>query len=615
MRASQLIPVITLLGAGSWLTTAALAQRARFDVLITNGRIVDGTGAPWFRGDVGIEGDRITAVGALAGATATTVVDAAGLVVAPGFIDLLGQSEFNVLVDARAASKIRQGVTTEITGEGSSIAPVNERMIQEGAANAAHYGVAQDWRTLGDYFHRLEQQSRPAINVGTFVGAGTLRNYVIGKDDRPATSAELERMKQLVAEAMEQGALGVSTSLQYVPDRFASTDEIVELAKVAARYGGVYFTHQRSEGARIFESLDEVFAIAERASIPAEIWHLKTAYKANFGKMPEVLRRIEAARARGLDITADQYPYTRASNGLDSCLPLWVREGGVEKTISRLRDPATRARVRREMIDPNATTWENQWYGSNGGDGVMLSSVLNDDLRKYEGMTLTAIGKAMGKDPRDAVMDLVIADRGESSVITSIMDENDVRAALKNPLVGVGTDSGARAEDGKLAGSKSHPRGWGSFPRILGQYVRDEQLLPLEEAVRKMTSKAAIRVHINDRGILRPGMMADITIFDPLRVRDAATFNEPNHYAVGIQHVFVNGRRVVANGAITDERPGRPLRGPGSRQSSVAGLRSPVNSRQAAVAGRLSVVASRPPAVAGQSLAASPQLAAASPTY
>ncbi len=565
MRFSSLVPALALVAAVTCLVAAPAAQRARFDVLITNGRIVDGTGAPWFRGDIGLAGDRIAAIGALGDATTVTRVDATNLVVAPGFIDLLGQSEFNVLVDGRAASKILQGVTTEITGEGSSIAPVNDRLIQEGAANAAHFGVVQDWRTLADYFRRLEQRSRPAINVGTFVGAGGLRNYVIGKDDRPATAAELDRMKQLVAEAMAQGALGLSTSLQYVPDRFASTDEIVELARVAARAGGVYFTHQRSESSRIVESLDEVFAIAERANIPAEIWHLKTAYKANFGKMPQVLRQIEAARARGLDITANQYPYTRASNGLDSCLPLWSREGGLEKTLARLKDPATRERIKKDMDDANATTWENQWSGANGGDGVLLSTVLNDDLRKYEGMTLTSIGKLMGKDPRDAVIDLVIADRGESSVITSIMDEDDVRTALGHPLVGIGTDSGARAEDGKLAESKSHPRGWGSFPRILGQYVRDEHLLTLEEAVRKMTSKAATRVHLNDRGVLRPGLMADITIFDPVRIRDVATFNDPNHYAVGVMHVFVNGTRVVADGAITSERPGRPLRGPGTR--------------------------------------------------
>jgi N-acyl-D-amino-acid deacylase len=567
MRKSALLfglPAILLLVVFS---VAIVAQRrvSRFDVLIRNGRIVDGTGAPWFRGDVGIVGDRISVLGSIGDATAATVIDATNLVVAPGFIDLLGQSEFNILVDSRGASKILQGVTTEVTGEGSSIAPVNDRLIQEAALQAAHFGISQDWRTLADYFKRLEERSRPAINIGTFVGAGGVRNYVIGKDDRPATAAELEKMKQLVAQAMEDGALGLSTSLQYVPDRFASTAEIIELAKVAARYGGVYFTHQRSESGRIFESLDEVFTIAESAAIPAEIWHLKTAYKDNFGRMPEVLRRIEAARSRGLDVTANQYPYDRASNGLDACLPLWVREGGLDKMIARSQDPALRERIKKDMNEPNPQTWENQWYGSNGGDGVMLSSVLNPELRKYEGMTLTEIGKAMGKDPRDAVMDLVIADRGESSVIISIMSEEDVRTALKHSLVGIGTDSPAKAEDGKLSESKSHPRAWGSFPRILGRYVREENLLSLEEAIRKMTSKAAARVQLDDRGLLRPGMMADITIFDPVTIRDVSTFADPTHYSLGIKHVFVNGRAVVSNGAITKERPGRPIRGPGYR--------------------------------------------------
>jgi len=561
--------VVAAAAAAVFAGVVGALQRASngFDVLIKNGRIVDGTGAPWFRGDVGITGDRIVAVGSLSDRPAAATIDATDLVVAPGFIDLLGQSEFHVLVDGRAASKILQGVTTEVTGEGKSIAPVNDRLIEEERPSAQHFGVAQNWRTLADYFRRLETQSRPAINMATFVGAGGVRNYVIGKDDRPATAAELEQMKRLVATAMEQGALGLSTSLQYVPDRFASTDEIVELAKVAAKYGGVYFTHQRSESGRIFESVDEVIAISRQAGIPAEIWHLKTAYKSNWGKMPEVLRRLEQARAGGVDVTANQYPYPRASNGLDACLPLWVREGGLDKMLARLRDPAQRERIKREMEDPDVTGWENQWYGSGGGDGVMLSSVLNPELRKYEGQTLTQIGKAMGKDPRDAVMDLVIADRGESSVIISIMSEEDVRTALQHRLVGIGTDSGAQAEDGKLSESKSHPRAWGSFPRILGKYVRDEHLLTLEEAIRKMTSKAAARVHLSDRGILRPGMMADITIFDPATIQDVSTFDDPKHYSAGVKHVFVNGKRVVAGGAITSQRPGRPLRGPGYRGS------------------------------------------------
>ena len=534
-----------------------------FDVLITGGRIVDGTGAPWFKGDVAIAGDRIAAMGQLAGRPALQTIDATGLIVAPGFIDMLGQSEFNVLVDGRAASKIMQGVTTEITGEGQSIAPANDRMITEGKPNWDHFKVVQDFRTLAGYFQRLETRSRTAINIGTFVGAGGVRDYVIGSDNVPSTPATLDRMKALVAETMKDGALGLSSSLQYVPDRFNSTDDLVEMAKVAASYGGVYLTHLRSESGAMNEALDETFAIAERAKIPAEIWHLKTAYKANWGRMPAVLKRIEEARARGLDVTANQYPYTRASNDLDSCLPLWVREGNNDQMIARLKDPALRERIKAEMDDAHATGWENQWYGSGGGDGVMVASVLNRDLRKYEGMTLTEVGRAMGKDARDALIDLVIADQGQTACIISIMAEEDVRAALAHPLVSIDTDSGARAEDGPLSESRSHPRAWGTFARILGKYVRDEKLLTLEDAIRKMTSRSAARVGLHDRGILKPGMAADITVFDPATIRDVATFEDPNHYSVGVRHVFVNGRAVVANGVITSERPGRPLRGPG----------------------------------------------------
>jgi N-acyl-D-amino-acid deacylase len=535
---------------------------AAFDVLITNGRVVDGTGAPWYRADIGIAGDRITAIGRLAGHAATTTIDASNLVVAPGFIDMLGQSEFNILVDGRAASKITQGITTEITGEGSSIAPVNDRLMGLAKAQYDHYKVAQDFRTLGEYFGRLERNP-PAINVGSFVGAGGLRAFVVGDGQRAATAPELERMQALVAQAMQEGALGLSTSLQYVPGRFASTDEIVELARVAAAHGGIYISHQRSESAQIIPSLDEVFAVAERASIPAEVWHLKTAYKANWGRMGEVLAHFAAARARGLDVTANMYPYDRASNGLDACLPLWVREGGLDAMLARLKDPAQRDRIKRDMDDGAAKDWENQWYGSGGGSGVLLSTVLDPSLRKWEGKTLAEIGTEMGKDPRDAVMDLVIADRGESSVIISIMREDDVRLALSNPMIAIGTDSGARAEDGPFSQSKSHPRAWGSFARILGKYVRDEQLMTLEDAVRRFTSRPASRLGIADRGLLRPGFKADVTMFDPARIRDVSTFVDPTHYSEGVRHVLVNGKAVVANGKITDARPGQPVRGPG----------------------------------------------------
>ncbi len=534
-----------------------------FDVIIANGRVVDGTGAPWFRADIGITGDRITALGNLADATATTRIDAAGQVVAPGFIDLLGQSEFNVLVDPRAASKITQGITTEITGEGGSIAPVSDRMMADRKASYDHFKIAQDWRSLDEYFARLEK-STAAINVGTFVGSGGLRDYVVGKEDRPATPDELTKMKALVAEAMEDGALGLSSSLQYIPNRFSSTAELVELAKVAAGHGGIYITHQRSDGNQVFESVDEVLAIAERANIPAEIWHLKTAYKANWGKMTEVLRRIEAARAKGLRVSANIYPYDRASNGLDACLPVWVREGGTDAMLTRLADPATRARVKREMDDPNAP-FENQWYGSGGPAGVMLSTVLDPSLRKYEGLNFVEIGKAMGKDPRDAAIDLVIADKANSDVIISIMKESDVVEVMRTPWVSFDTDSGARAVDGPLSESKSHPRAWGTFTRVLGKYVREDGVLTLEEAVRKATSQAAIRVGLTDRGLVRPGMAADLVVFDPATVKDLATFEQPSQYSAGMNYVLVNGRAVVAKGVITAERPGRALRGPGYR--------------------------------------------------
>jgi dihydroorotase/N-acyl-D-amino-acid deacylase len=542
--------------------------RESFDVLITGGRVVDGTGAPWFRADLGIVGDRIVAIGQLADREAKIRIDASNLVVAPGFIDMLGQSEFNVLVDPRAASKITQGITTEITGEGASIAPLNEALISSAQAQYRRFKVDLDFRTLGEYFARLER-TRPALNVGSFVGAGGVRAYVVGQTQRPATPPELDQMKTLVAQAMEQGALGLSTSLQYVPGRFASTDEIVELARVAREHGGIYISHQRSESSQIIPSLDEVFAIAERANIPAEVWHLKTAYRANWGRMPEVLKHFEAARARGLDVTFNMYPYDRASNGLDACLPLWVREGGLDQMLTRLNDPSLRDRIKRDMDDPNTKDWENQWYGSGGGAGVMVSTVLDPALRKWEGKSLFQIGNEMGKDPRDAAMDLVIADRGETSVIISIMREDDVRAALAHPMMSIGTDSGARAEDGPLSESKSHPRAWGSFPRVLGRYVRDEKLIALEEAIRRFTSRPAARVGIADRGILRPGFKADITIFNPDTVRDLSTFEDPTHYSQGVEHVFVNGRAVIANGKITNERPGEPIRGPGAARRAV----------------------------------------------
>jgi N-acyl-D-amino-acid deacylase len=535
---------------------------AEFDIVITNGQIIDGTGAPWVARDIAIAGDRIVAIGDLSKASARKRLDAKGLAVSPGFIDVQGQSEFNVLVDNRAASKITQGVTTEITGEGSSIAPINDRLKKEIPDVANKYGVTLDWSTLDEYFQHFER-TKSAINLGTFVGAGGVRNYVMGTVNRPASPAELEQMRQLVAQAMQDGAMGISTALEYVPDTFASTDEIVELAKVARQYGGVYFTHQRSETDAIFSSLDEVFAIARRANISTTIWHLKTAYHENFGKMPEVLRRIQEARAQGIDVAASAYPYTRASNGLTSSFPPWVSEGGIDQMIARFQDPVQRERIKKEMDQPS-TTWENEWLGSGGdGSGIMLVGLMNPELTKYEGMTLQEIGRQQNKDPKDVAMEIVTADHGHTAQIISIMDERDVRAAVSSPIVTYGSDSEAQAEDGPLSKTKAHPRAFGTFPRILGIYAREEHTMSLEEAVRKMTSLAASRVGLMDRGILRPGAFADIAVFDPKTIHDTATFADPMHYSVGVRYVFVNGRPVVWDGTITDERPGRPVRGAG----------------------------------------------------
>ena len=532
------------------------APAAPCDLLFVGGRVVDGTGAPWFRADVCVVGDRIAAVGDLARVPAARRVDASGLVVSPGFIDMLGQSEYNVLVDPRAASKITQGITTELTGEGSSIAPVNARMIDADRDVWAHYGVTPDWTDLDGYFRAFER-ARPTINLGTFVGAGGVRDLIVGKDDRPASADELKAMEAAVARAMEQGAFGLFSSLMYVPDRFASTDELIALARVAARYGGSYITHQRSEEDAIDSSLDEVFRIAREAKLPAQIYHLKTSGKKNWGRMPAVLKRIEQARQSGLDVSADMYPYPASSNSLDASLPLWVREGGHEKMLARLRDPATRAKAKKSFLD------ENPDWPDGGASRIMVVSVLDPALKKYEGRTLDEIGRAEGKDPLDVMVDVVVADRANTGKITFSMSEDDVRTALRHPLVSLGTDSGARATDGIYAQEKSHPRAWGSAARILGRYVREERLLSLEEAVRKMTSLPTSRMGIPDRGILRPGMMADLVAFDPATVRDRSTFADPFHYSEGIPYVAVNGRLVVDGGRITGERPGRVLRGPG----------------------------------------------------
>ncbi len=539
-------------------TTASVAP---YDILIKNGQIIDGSGRPGYTADLAVKGDRIVRIGNLKNAKATRVIDARGLVVAPGFIDMLGQSETYVLIDNRAMSKVMMGVTTEITGEGESIAPINERLIKEQEDFNRRYNLTVDWRTLDEYFRRLEKQGI-GVNMGTFVGATQVRAYVIGFDNRPPTPSELEQMKRLVGEAMEDGALGLSTSLQYVPARFAKTDEIIELAKVARRHGGIYATHQRSEANALDESLEEVFEIARRARIPVEIWHLKTAYQKNWGRMPEVLEKIRKARAQGLDITADVYPYIAGSTSLSACLPPWALEGGTEKMLGRLRDPQTRERLKKE-ISTDSKEWENIYLGSGGASGVLIGSVITRSLEWAQGKRVSEIATEQQKEPLDAVFDLILADHGQTGAIYFMMSEADLRAAMRARFVSFCTDSGARATDGPLAGAKSHPRGWGSYPRILGRYVREERLLTLEKAIQKMTGMPATRVGLRDRGFLRAGMFADITVFDPQSVIDRATFEMSNQYPQGIQYVVVNGQISVDEGQRTLALAGRPIRGPG----------------------------------------------------
>jgi len=558
------ISILLIASLLSFPATIPKAQSVAFDVVIMNGRIVDGSGNPWFVGDVGIKGDRIAGVGHLGATRAVRRIDASGLVVAPGFIDMLGQSEYNLLIDPRAESKVFQGVTTEVTGEGGSIAPLNDYIIDENKPLFDHFKLTVDWTTLSGYFDRLDR-SRSAINLATYVGATQVRQYVLRDENRAPTRAELEQMRSLVAAAMEDGAVGLSTSLIYAPAFYAKTEELIELAKVAARYGGVYATHMRNEGDSEMQALDEAFRIGREAHIPVEIFHLKVSGKQNWGKMQDVVKKIEGARASGIDVTADQYPYVAGATSLGASIPPWVHEGGNGQFIARLKDPATRQKIKGEMR-VLSDKWENLYMDVGGGEGILVAGVLNRDLAQYEGKRISEVAQMMGKsDDIDALMDLVIADNGQTGAIYFMASEDDVKLALRQPWVSVGTDHEEVATTGPLSEGNAHPRGYGSFPRILGRYVRDEHLLTLEAAIRKMTSLAANRVHLADRGLLKPGFFADIAIFDPEQIHDVATFEKPNRLSVGIRYVMVNGKLVIDSGKQTQALPGRPLRGQGYR--------------------------------------------------
>jgi dihydroorotase/N-acyl-D-amino-acid deacylase len=534
-----------------------------FDIVIENGRIIDGTGSPWYSGDIGVRGGRIATIGELRAAPARKRIDAAGMVVAPGFIDMLGQSDLTILVEPRLPSKIFQGITTEITGEGGSVAPLNDAIIRADRTWYDHYGITPDWRSLAQYFVRLEKQ-RIGINFATYVGATQVRRMVLGDADRQPSPAELDRMRALVRTAMEEGAVGVSTSLQYAPAPYATTDELIALAKEAARYGGIYATHMRSEGDTEMEAIDEAIRIGREAGIPVEIWHLKVAGRSNWGRMPAVIARIDSARASGVDISANTYAYPAWFNSFSAFVPPWAHDGGDSAMIARLQDPAARARIRRDMTTPGGD-WDNEWQEIPGPEAVLIGVVQNPELLPLQGKTLAEVAAAQGKDPIDALLDILVADKAFTSGAVFGMSEEDVALALLQPWTSLDNDSEGTSPDGPLGREHPHPRAYGTFPRVIRKYVREEQRLTLPDAIRKFTSLPAQRMRLTDRGVLKQGMWADIVVFDPDSLRDLATFAAPNQLSVGMRYVLVNGVPVIAEGKMTGALPGKVLRGAGSR--------------------------------------------------
>ncbi len=536
-------------------------EAAPFDVIIKNGHILDGAGGPWYAADIGIRGDRIAAIGKLDGEQSKKVIDATGRVISPGFIDMLGQSETALLIDNRSLSKLSQGITTEITGEGGSIAPQDEKTLATLKPFLDHFHLTIDWTTLDGYFSRLAKDGTP-LNLGTYVGAAQVREAVIGDDDRAPTPAELDHMKALVAQAMKDGALGVSTALIYPPGHYAKTDELIELAKAAAPYGGIYATHMRSEGATEMDALDEAIRIGREAGVPVEIFHLKVSGKSRWGTMPRIVAKIQAARDSGLDIRADQYPYIAGATALASCLPPWVADGGTAKLLERLRDPKIRARIKREMAVDHKE-WENLYYDSGDGPGILISGVVNPALKKYDGKTVAQMAKGEGKPELDALFDFILADHAQTGALYFMASDKDMLYALKQPWTSIGLDASELSLDGLLFEPHTHPRAFGSMPRFLGRYVRDERLMPLAEAIRKITSMPAQREHLTNRGLIKTGFYADITIFDPATIIDRATYTDPTQLSEGVDYVFVNGQLEYDDGKLTAAKAGRPLRGPG----------------------------------------------------
>jgi dihydroorotase/N-acyl-D-amino-acid deacylase len=542
-------------------STLGHASDAAFDIVITTGHIVDGTGSPWYSGDVGIRDGRIAAIGSLSAAPRKRTIDAAGRVVAPGFIDMLGQSETTILVDPRLPSKIYQGITTEITGEGGSAAPLTKAIVDADRPVYAHYKIDVDWETFRQYFARLEKQGM-GINLASYVGATQVRRVVLGDADVQPTSEQLEKMKALVRDAMNDGAVGVSTSLQYAPAPYARTEEIIALAAEASKFGGIYATHMRDEGDAVLEAIDEAARIGREAHIPVEIWHLKVAGKNNWGRMPQVVAKINQARAQGSDISANTYAYPAWFNSMSAFVPPWAHDGGDAKLIERLQDPATRARIRKELETPSGN-WDNEWQEIPGPEAVMIGVVQNPELKKFQGKRLTEVAEAMHKDAMDALFDLLIEDKAFTECAVFGMSEPDVALALQQPWVSIDNDSSGTSPEGILGEEHPHPRAYGTFPRILRKYVREEKKLTLEEAIRKFSALPAQRMRLTDRGVLKQGMWADVVVFDPETVRDLATFDDPNRLSEGMDFVLVNGVPVIESGKMTGALPGKVLRGAG----------------------------------------------------
>ena len=539
----------------------ASTQPQTFDMIVRGGTVYDGTGSAGRRIDVGIKGDRITGLGDYSSATAATILDAAGLAVAPGFINMLSWSTESLLVDGRSQGEIRQGVTTQIFGEGSSMGPLNDAMKKRAVEQMGDIKYEITWTTLAEYLRELERRG-VSQNVASFLGATTVREHVIGLADRRPTPAELDAMRAIVRRAMEEGALGIGSSLIYAPAFYATTGELIELCKVAAKYRGKYISHIRSEGNRLVEAVEELLRISREARIPAEIYHLKAAGEANFPKLERVIALVEAARAKGMKITADMYTYPAGATGLDASMPPWVLDGGYEEAYKRLADPATRKKIAAAIRTPSRQ-WENLYLAAGSPDRVLLVEFKSEKLKPLTGRTLAAVAKARGEDPVETIMNLVLEDRSRVGTVYFMMSEDNLKRQIRLPWVSFGSDAASMAPEPPFTKSSAHPRAYGNFARLLGKYVREERVIPLAEAIHRMSGLPATNLELEGRGFLKAGMFADVVVFDPSRIEDRATFEKPHQYATGVRDVIVNGVRVLANGEHTGATPGRAVWGVG----------------------------------------------------